>query len=465
LKKNQRYAIVDLETTGGMAKRDRIIEIAIVIHDGDQIVDKYSTLVNPERSISYEITRITGITNEMVVDAPKFYEVAKEVVLKTEDTVFVAHNVNFDYSFLREEFDRLGYTFTKKNLCTVKLSRKSFPGLRSYSLGNLIKHFDIEVESRHRALDDAYATAIIFDKILKLQGNETTKVFINRGIQEHKLPEQISMERIHQLPEKAGVYFFYDIYNTIIYVGKSINIRSRIMQHFSQINAKSEKLVRRSNDIDYVITGSELIALLLESEKIKVLNPEINRAQKTKEYPYMITSQKDDKGYLTFSILKAKDAKLGKRLVLSYFSSIQSAKSRMAYMRELYTLCEEKINVVGDPHKKCFFYDMKECYGACVGMEEAHEYNYRANEAHDALQKTFNENFIIITEGRTHDEVGLVLVEDGVYKGYGYISKVDAIYGIEEMKEAIELRYSSPESNQIIKQYLTEYPKTKSILF
>ena len=134
------YAIVDIETTGGMPKRDRITEIGIVIFDGEKVIETYETLINPMRSIPTEITRITRITNEMVADAPKFYEVAKKVAEITEDAVFVAHNVRFDFGFIREEYKRLGYTYSRKRLCTVQLARKTFPGLRSYSLTNLKKH-------------------------------------------------------------------------------------------------------------------------------------------------------------------------------------------------------------------------------------------------------------------------------------------------------------------------------------
>ncbi|MFZ1750838.1 MAG: 3'-5' exonuclease, partial [Saprospiraceae bacterium] len=156
--KQKIYAVVDIETTGGMAKRDRITEIAIVLYDGREIIDRYETLIQPDRSIPYEITRITGIDDAMVADAPRFYEVAKKVVEMTDNTIFVAHNVRFDYSFIKEEFATLGYTFTRRQLCTVVLSRKAFPGLKSYSLGNLIKHFDIKVQNRHRAMDDVLAT-------------------------------------------------------------------------------------------------------------------------------------------------------------------------------------------------------------------------------------------------------------------------------------------------------------------
>lgn len=156
------YAIIDVETTGGVARYERITEIAIVLHDGERVIDTFSTLLNPEKSIPWQITQITGITDEMVVNAPKFFEVAKQIVQLTEGKIFVAHNVNFDYSFVREEFARLGYEFQRRQLCTVRLSRKVFPGLASYSLSNLKKHFHIHAEKSHRALDDTLATTRLF---------------------------------------------------------------------------------------------------------------------------------------------------------------------------------------------------------------------------------------------------------------------------------------------------------------
>jgi len=236
--KTKLYAVVDIETTGGMARRDRITEIAIVVYDGKEIIDRFESLINPERSIPFEITRITGITDSMVADAPKFYEVAKKVIEMTEGAIFVAHNVRFDYSFIREEFASLGYTFTRRQLCTVVLSRKSFPGLRSYSLGNLIRHFDIKVANRHRAMDDVLATVDILGRILSSEeGVQKADRIINAGIKASHLPKDITMEMIHSLPESAGVYYFYNVYGQVIYVGKSINIRKRIMQHFGNIDS------------------------------------------------------------------------------------------------------------------------------------------------------------------------------------------------------------------------------------
>jgi len=241
-----------------MAKRDRITEIGIVLYDGEKIMDKYQTLVNPCRSIPPEITRITGITNDMVAEAPKFFEVAKKVVEMTEGAIFVAHNVRFDYSFLKEEFGRLGYTFTKRQLCTVRLSRKTFEGLRSYSLGNLIKHFGITVNARHRALDDAVATTELLEIILNQDyADQTVDQIVNAGIKTSKLPQDLSIDTIHALPETPGVYYFHNTYGKIIYVGKSIHIKKRVMQHFSKTTQKAERLAKMVSDITYEETGSE----------------------------------------------------------------------------------------------------------------------------------------------------------------------------------------------------------------
>ena len=260
-----RYAIIDIETTGGQAVQEKITEIAIVIHDGEKILETYETLINPERSIPYFITQVTGITDNMVAEAPKFYEIAKQVVKMTEGAVFVAHNVRFDYSFIQEEFRRLGFNYSRKQLCTVQLSRKAFPGLSSYALGNLIKHFDLKVKDRHRALADALATTEIFEMILARETNqEAATLMVNKGIKENALPNGISIETLHKLPEKCGIYYLHDKAGNVSYVGKSINIQKRIFEHFKDKTGKGDKLQQAVFDISFAETGSELVALLLE---------------------------------------------------------------------------------------------------------------------------------------------------------------------------------------------------------
>ena len=255
---------------------EKIIEIAIVLFDGKQILDTYETLIHPERAVPYNITRLTGINNEMLIDAPKFYEVAKKIVEMTEGAIFVAHNVRFDYQFLREEFGRLGFTFSRKQLCTVRLSRKAFPGLKGYGLSKLIEHFNIPIKNRHRAMGDTMATVDLLKRILDQEENEIVAMdMINLGVKESRLPKNISLETLHALPESCGVYYFLDEDHDIAYIGKSTNIRKRVMQHFAKATQKAIKLHRHVREITFENTGSELIALLYESQLIKEHKPYI----------------------------------------------------------------------------------------------------------------------------------------------------------------------------------------------
>ncbi len=457
--KKKKYAIVDIETTGGMSNRDKITEIGIVIHDGNNITESYETLVHPERGIPNNITRITGITNEMVADAPKFYEVAKKIVELTEDAVFVAHNVKFDYNFIKNEFEQLGFTFSRKQLCTVKLTRKVYPGLRSYSLGNLIQHFGIEVHSRHRALEDARATAIIFDKIIKdKKGEDDISSFINNGIKASKLPEGITMDFLHSLPEAPGVYYMYNSYKQVVYVGKSIHIKKRIFQHFNSTSRKNEKMVQIVNALSFELTGNDLVAMLLESREIKSLSPLLNVAQRTKSYPYFSYCYLDLYGYLNFRVEKYSKKKATNKQVLNFYGSKVSAIGHITQYVNEYNLCDQLSGLSPEKEDACFGHQVGKCEGACIRKESPEDYNIRATEVLHFLKNLFNLDFIIIEEGRTVEEKAVVLIEEGHYRGYGFIANSDLDLGIEEIKEAIDyVENPNPETNVIVKTYIDKH--------
>ena len=265
------YTIVDIETTGGSSHHDKITEIAILVHDGEKVVDEFITLINPERSIPYFITGLTGITNEMVADAPKFYEVAKSIVEMTEGKAFVAHNANFEYQFIRQEFKSLGFNFKRKVLCTLKLSRKLIPGLRSYSLGNLCDELNIEIDNRHRAAGDARATVKLFELLLSLDTDHDSLIK-NYGLT--GLHPALDTRVIEDLAEEPGIYYFYDENGEMIYIGKSRNIRQRVLSHLNnQASKRAMEMKDKIADIGYEITGSELIALIVESYEIKKIKP------------------------------------------------------------------------------------------------------------------------------------------------------------------------------------------------
>ena len=284
-----KYAIVDIETTGANRGGNKITEIAIIITDGTVVIDKFSTLINPERSIPVNITYLTGITNDMVSEAPKFYEVAKNIVELTKDCIFVAHNVFFDYNFIRSEFNELGFTFSREKLCTVRLSRKAFPGLKSYSLGNLTKHFSIPLKNHHRAMADATATLELF-KLIQEKLPDLTQHTLEQKSRILTPPPNFDPNKLENIPETPGLYYFYDDQGELLYIGKSKNIRKRIINHFRpDIKRKKDlQLKFKIHDVQFKETGNELAALLLESHEIKHFRPPFNTALKASRFKYHV---------------------------------------------------------------------------------------------------------------------------------------------------------------------------------
>ena len=457
------YAIIDVETTGGVARHERITEIAIVLHDGKAVVDTFSTLINPERSIPWSITQITGITDAMVADAPKFFEVAKQIVEMTEGAVFVAHNVSFDYSFVREEFARLGFTFSRKQLCTVRLSRKVFPGLPSYSLSNLKRHFNIEAERSHRALDDTLATVKIFEMILAQQSGGAIKSLVNRGIRETKLPQNVTLERLHALPETCGVYYLHDERGDVIYVGKSLNIQKRLFEHFADLSPKGEKLRTGVADISYEITGSELVALLLESAEIKRLLPRVNRALRIRAYSGCIFAYTDQNGYRCLAVGKRTARNTQKLELVADYPKVDSARVHLQSIVRQHELCYRLSNLDASAHA-CFHYSIKKCRGACIGAESPEAYNERVELALEQLNRRLSGSFFIIEKGRTEGELAVVGVQEGRYLGFGYVD-ASMHYTAEDLLECLATPFDDPDAGKIIRGYLDGRKGAKVVAF
>ncbi len=462
----KKFAIIDIETTGGRAARDKITEVAIVLHDGSEITDKYETLIDPECHIPYGITELTGITDEMVAGAPKFYEVAKKIVEMTEGAVFVAHNVRFDYSFIQEEFKRLGFTYVRKKLCTVRMSRQAFPGLRSYSLSNLIRHFGLNVGDRHRAMGDTMATVDLFERILDSEkAEEDINQMVNLGLRESFLPANFSMEKIHALPEESGVYYFHDESGDVVYVGKSLNIQKRVAEHFSVKTEKARKLQQAAFDVSYEVTGSELLALLLESHEIKRLRPPINRAQKIRQFPYVIHTFENADGYICFETKKT-SAKDRKNLqVIASYPKQATAKSWLRGIQKQFQLCLKHCHLE-TKSGPCFDYHLSQCLGACVGKEPPDSYNERADEARGALDTNFlHPDFVLIDKGRNANENAVVLVENGEYRGFGYVEMESLTGQVEELKDAVKFYEHNPEVMRILQGYMAKGNGVKMVKF
>jgi len=448
------FAIIDVETTGVNAKTDRITEIAIVLFDGEKIIKEFSSLINPERKISYHITQLTGINNKMVESAPKFYELAKEIVEMTEDCPFVGHNVAFDYRFIRAEFESLGYNYERKTLDTLRLARKFIPGLRSYSLGRLCESIGIEINNRHRALGDARATVELFKRIYQFQP-ELESVSL-KG-----LHSNLKQEKIDSLPQETGVYYFYNDAKELIYVGKSTNIHSRMLQHLSNTTTKKAlEMKNRIADVDYELCGSELVALLLESDEIKKNLPLYNRSQRRSLHTWGLYSYENEQGYNCLTIERTKNST---DTPLTLFSSKMQAQEQLFQLTETYQLCQ-KLNGLYHSSGACFQYGIKLCKGACIGEENAEDYNLRVRQLKDYFSLDHN-NMILVDKGRSKEEKAIVMIENGSYCGFGYIDENILNDSPEDIKSSIRNYVNNRDTQSIIRSYLRRKKVERIIYF
>ena len=411
------YSIVDIETTGNGYRGQRITEISIFVFDGKKIVNEFTSLVNPEQKIPAFITNLTGITDAMVRTAPKFYEIAKTVEEITHDTVFVAHNVNFDYNIIKQEFKDLGFDFKRQKLCTVRLSRKIIPGLKSYSLGNICSVEGIRISERHRARGDAEATVALFQRLINKDHQFTINAFLNRRSRQATLPPLIEKKVVDDLPEMPGVYYFKNLQKEIIYVGKANNIKQRVISHFYDKKKKEISMCLETANITYEVMGSELLALLKESADIKRLYPKFNRAQRRASEAVGLFSYEDQKGIMHLAYNRLK---LVPNAIMKFYN-ISECRNLLEKICETYNLCPKYCHLQTNVNT-CFHYQIKKCNGVCSGKETVKDYNKRVKEAIKSLGLQ-TENLVIKERGRTAEEIGFALILNGIYKGYGFLDK------------------------------------------
>lgn len=374
------FVIIDVETTGQSAYQGRITEIGMVKVVDGEIVDEYSTLINPQTFIPPFITAFTGITNEMVALAPVFDEVKGRIKSFLGTNVFVAHNVNFDYSFLNASFLRSGYEEIKnEKLCTVRLARRLLPTTKSKSLESLIQYYNIPVKNRHRALDDARATAIILINFLDILENRydievlsDVISFQYKKVFKLKKPPKnflVLKNTIENIPEKPGVYFMYDKFDSLIYIGKSKNLKERVESYFYHNPGHTQKvfeMVRNVRTIKYEITGSELSALLLESELIKKYKPIYNTTNKRyRSYPFLKINICEKYPVLSWEYDIIDDGSL----YYGPFINRYSIEVFLEVLNKLFKLRECKDNKL-KAKKKCIYYDINRCLAPCINDDE-----------------------------------------------------------------------------------------------
>lgn len=451
------FAIIDIETCGGKFeyRRGHVIEICILLHDGLSVTDKFTTLINPGCYIHPTFTRISGITNEMVQGAPSFAQVAKKIWDMTENRIFVAHNVGFDYGFIKEEFNSFGAKYKRDTLCTVRLARKLIPGKKSYSLGNLCESLGIGNEARHRAEGDAVATAQLFDILMQIKSSHPQ--YKTKGVDELMVRriDKIKKYILDKLPEECGVYYFLDQDQNIIYIGKSINAYKRALGHFNTKEEKGRKMLNELYNVDFVPTGSELVALLMESDEIKKYKPKFNRQRKADSFTHSIEWFRDEKEIINFRIVDYNEAKSP----LMSFNTYFAAREKLETLIDENILCLRYCGLTEDD-SKCFDHQIKKCNGICAGEEDVIPYNVRAQSVLDHYVFK-HPNFIIIDKGKVPGEKSVILVENNNVCGYGYFDKTAEINSPEDFVSFVKRGSYFPDANDLVRGYLRQNPKTK----
>lgn len=418
------------------------------------MVDQFISLINPEREIQPFVVNLTGINNTMLRTAPKFYEVAKRIVEMTEDCIIVAHNSEFDYRILRTEFSRLGFEFKRKTICTVQLAKEIMPEQESYSLGKLSRALGIPVTDRHRASGDAIATVKLFKMLLAKDLKKQIIQDVVKAEPKYEIATNL-LSIIADLPATTGVYYLHDTYGKIIYIGKSKNIRSRVNQHFT--DPRWRKIQNQVAAVTYETTGNELVALLKENAEIKQNRPPLNRTSRRSLFTYALYSFMDDNGYINLKLAAADSRKKA----ITTFSNHKSGRQFLFKAIETYKLCPKLVGL--DTSKSnCFKYPINECEGACVQKESPEHYNLKIQKL-IAENNYEDQNFIIIDKGRTVNEHSVILIENGIFKGFGYYDLNFQVTNKKILESIITPMENTRETQHIIHSYLRKNQQVKIV--
>lgn len=430
-----RFAITDIETVGSQPGQGTIIEIAICIHDGTKVIDKFETLINPEKKIPPFIVSLTGINDRMLQHAPLFEDVADEVFDLLKDCVFVAHNVNFDYNFVKAELDAAGYQWKTEKLCTVRLARASFPGHRKYGLSSMCELFEIPNFAAHRAMGDAQATAILFDKCIEEHGFTIINDMLKKGSGDAFLPNHIPNDEFQNLPTTAGIYFFKNEKGEHLYIGKAGNIKKRVRSHFNPDGGERQQhFLRDIAHIEFQETGTELLASLMEDAAIRKHFPKYNKAQKRKHHPFHLIAFFDQKGIHRLQVIRGKTAQS--------IHSFPSMKAAYQWLNELKEAHNIQSRWIGLHHFQ--------------GEELTEEIAVHNKNLAIALESTLSKqpSYLIIGKGRKENEKSLVWVQRGNLKGYAFVESDTLIQYEEELEVLIQPLPSSEITPYLLKSHL-----------
>jgi len=434
------YCITDIETTGGRNNYDSITEIASIITDGTTILDRFESLVKPDSFIPRNITLLTGITNEMVANAPTFDEIAEQWLDFAKDAVFVAHNVGFDLGFISAALQRRDIEYQPKKLCTVRLGRKIIPGYKSYSLGNICHALQIPIKNQHRAMGDTEATVKLFHLLVAQDKNKIIQAHLEKQKKAFALPPYLDDAEYEKLPMQAGVYYLKDKNKKPLYIGKAKNIKSRVRTHFRTAN---RLLLENLYSIDYTLTGTDLLASIVESDEIKKHWPPYNAAQKFPSNTFTIANYQNRNNEWKLAIVKSKSANLS-----TLFSTQYSARVYLQSWIEEYALCPRLSGL----QETCI---ESEC--TCKNIEQ---HNALLLEVSDKM-KHYLPSFCLVDQGKTTEEKSLLWVQEGAFKGIAFMDKLPD-FNPEILKNIIIPMKEHPETAAIIGKYLTEYMESKN---
>lgn len=409
---------VDIETNGGNGERGRITEIAVIRVEGGEVVDEFTSLVNPGSPIPYWITTLTGITNADLENAPYFEDIAADLQRIMEGAIFVAHNVRFDFSFVKRQMEASGYTFRPKLFCTVRMSRAMYPEHKGHSLEKIIQRHGIEVNNRHRAYDDALATFKYAQLAIAEKGHEAFRQSMARQFKTKTLPPNVDEAVFEALPQTPGIYIFEDKDGAPLYVGKSVNIRQRVMSHFANDTkiAKEMKLSQGSHNVSFIQTETEVEALLLESAKVKELQPIYNRLLRRVAKQTVLMRTFDENGYLKI-VLENKNLDETTDLsdIYGVYTSKAKAKARLEALVKTFDLCP-KLMGLETAKGACFRYHLGLCKGACIGKESQETYNRRVEYA---LERSKVETWPFKGELAVKiNETKALIIDQWIIKGY-----------------------------------------------
>lgn len=469
---NSVCAIVDLETTGTNANSDAITEVGALLLDTDGAEHEFQQLLNPNRSIPPYIASLTGIDNQMVADKPDFSEIAAQLWPLINDTVFIAHNARFDYAFLKRGFSECGFAFRPKIVCTLKLARALYPTWKRYSLGAIIERIGHHASARHRAMADVIATKAFLDFAIDEHGLDAVNAVARRQLGEASIPCHLSKEDIQSLPDTPGVYYFYGEDQSLLYVGKSKTIRTRVKSHFgADVREPREmRMAQEIRGVEHQRSAGELGALLLENHDIKMLQPIYNRKQRPLKKLWCVTLSSDENGYLRAHIGHKSSDAIANTQPHGLFSSRSAATKGLQALADEHGLCKKMLGLEKGKGA-CFGFQLKRCQGACAGKQEVADHNEHITRA---LKKTrieawpFENDIGIVERCSEQGFCDVHLVSNWAYQGSWRLDNseeldINQITETAQLLTKIELGFDK-DTYRILQRYLQKPPPGALIL-